>query len=113
MIAVTGCTVRSNQSRCVGVLHSESMPSPRRRMKVTAARRSLGSNRVSASAKSTSSPRARAAPTRAALHLPAQSAGHESLSTITSRGSAAAIGSSSARVRSVHRSSTKTSSSAG
>ena len=53
------------------------------------------------------------APTRAALHLPAQSAGHEEFSTMRRRGSAAAIGSSAARVPSVQRSSTKISSSAG
>ena len=113
MRLVTGCTTISNQCLCVGELNSESMDNARDRNSCTEARRSLGSKWVSASVKRISSPRALSAPTRAALHLPAQSAGHDEFSTMRRRESAAAIGSSAARVPSVQRSSTKISSSAG
>ena len=79
----------------------------------TVARSSFGWNSMSASVNSSRSPVACFAPTRAALHLPAQSAGQSWFCTIFRRGSAAAMGASASNVPSVQRSNTKITSSDG
>ena len=65
-----------------------------------------GAKRQSASVKRIHSPVAASAPMRQALHLPAQSAGHESLSMMRMRASPSIAPVSRARVRSLQRSST-------